>query len=415
MSIEEWKSLAASDPKVWSECIQNSITNCVGRTGTAVISQRVENVSLESEDGSLAGVPYALKDLFHYRGLPTHCSSVMPDLQYAQQGDADIVTILAENGASCVAKTQMNEFAYGLSGENPHYGNCPHPFLENCLTGGSSSGSAHIVSAGYFPVAIGTDTGGSIRVPAAWCGIYGLRLAARQWSGGAYPLARSLDSVGWFTKSNTDMQYMIDALLSGSEDGREPVGCALIPKELVYEETSVALQKDLSSFDIKCNKSLHLLADKLAYSNKAFNILQSKEAFALHRHRLAQYGDLYDPAVRARLLRGANWTSEEQAWAQLIQMELNAWFEDYFSEYDYLLLPAVPCPAISADQASDELREKMLRLTAPASLTGKPVLTIPVSIDDHGRTVGWQVICNNTNASLLKRILAQYASQLGCM
>ena len=127
--------------------------------------------------GALAGVPYLLKDLFAVGGVPTRAgASFTPSPLCAPKADGRMVQSLKAAGAALAGKTHLHEFAYGLTGENAHYGDVEHPAHPDRTSGGSSSGSAAAVAAGIVPFAIGTDTGGSVRVPAAFCGLYGLRL-----------------------------------------------------------------------------------------------------------------------------------------------------------------------------------------------------------------------------------------------
>ena len=147
-SIEFTQKSFITDTKQWARLIDESLYECVKKTGSSVVSQLI----LDKEkpiDGPLKGVPFAVKDLFDVTGFPSQNSSILPEFKANATEDSQIVARMKELGATCVAKTQMNEFAYGLSGENPHFGHCQHPVLKNCLSGGSSSGSAHMVGAGY--------------------------------------------------------------------------------------------------------------------------------------------------------------------------------------------------------------------------------------------------------------------------
>ena len=186
-SISEWQSLAAISEEEWGRFLRANIKECIDKTDTSVVSVDLSD-HLTLGEGPFAGVPYGLKDLFDVDGVATHASSVVPDMLGMFAGrDSELVERMKGLGGTCVVKTQMNEFAYGLSGENPHYGDCPHPRMHGCLSGGSSSGSAHLVAAGYVPLAFGTDTGGSIRLPAAWCGIYGIRWVQGIACAGGFP------------------------------------------------------------------------------------------------------------------------------------------------------------------------------------------------------------------------------------
>ena len=210
--IEYTQKCFIEDYNEWSRLIDNSLKECIDKTDTSVISQLIQ-INKKNTDGPLMGVPYAVKDLFDVCGFPSRNSSVLPEFNACATKNSAIIERMSQLGATCVAKTQMNEFAYGLTGENPHFGNCRHPLLKNCLSGGSSSGSAYLVAADYLPLSFGTDTGGSIRLPAAWCGVYGIRWAPGYFLKGAFPLAPSFDTMGWFSASDKDMTHTLLSLI----------------------------------------------------------------------------------------------------------------------------------------------------------------------------------------------------------
>lgn len=405
LSIAEWQDLAEKDYSAWERLVFDSLEACIQKTETSVVSAAVDPTQ-ELMEGPLAGVPYGLKDLFDLAGYPTHCSSKMPDLvSRIVQMNSELVAKLATLGARCVAKTQMNEFAYGLSGENPHYGDCRHPVLERRLSGGSSSGSAHMVAGGYVPVAFGTDTGGSIRLPAAWCGLYGVRWHPNYFMRGAYPLAASFDTIGWFTRNAEDMQLMLRHWFDGEQSDEEPIfGSFLLPKNLVTEDACRFFEGFIAAMNLSTDESHVEMEDLLSKCNRAFNVLQSREAYALHADRLKRYPELYDSQVRNRIERGMEWTDLDVESAMDIQTQLQSWFEDYFARYDFLALPVCPGPAVAVDGASDDLREVTLRLTGPASLAQKPVLTVPIPTAD-GETLGVQFIFNETGGRVPQAIL----------
>src|SRR6478735_11410931 len=184
----------------------------------------------------LKGVPYFLKDLFDLTGVPTRAGSTFLHLvRDLPTRNSLIVDRLAAAGAACAGKTHLVEFASGLTGENPHYGDCPHPRFPDRLSGGSSSGSAALVAAGVAPLATGTDTGGSVRVPAAWCGLYGFRLTPGDpLITDAFPLAPTMDTAGWFTANATDLLTAIQALVGPSSPAKRPLkGCYVNARKLV--------------------------------------------------------------------------------------------------------------------------------------------------------------------------------------
>jgi amidase/aspartyl-tRNA(Asn)/glutamyl-tRNA(Gln) amidotransferase subunit A len=397
--IQEWQSLAKRDGSLWRQSVEANLAECIQKTDTSVLSAQTTDTAkaVPELDTALAGVPYAVKDLFDVVGHPTHASSVLPNLLQGQPScDAQIVQHMQHLGAHCVAKTQMNEFAYGLSGENPHYGDCPHPKLAGCLSGGSSSGSAHTVAGGYLPLAFGTDTGGSIRLPSAWCGIYGIRWAPGYFTEGALPLAPSFDTIGWFTRSAEEMATVIRAWFElESAPALTPLrGAAFFPEDLVSAEAHSAMLAFSDQFGLQVDAKMPTLRALLEPCQLAFNTLQSQEAYHLHRDWLAAYDPLYDPVVKERILRGQAWSEAELASAQQTLTRVRAWFDQYFETHDYLAMPICPGPSIPVAEATPKLREQTLQLTTPTSLAGLPALSVPVWIDSE-RSVGIQFIFKN--------------------
>jgi Asp-tRNA(Asn)/Glu-tRNA(Gln) amidotransferase A subunit family amidase len=186
----------------------------------------------EPPDGPLGGVPWVLKDLFDVAGMKTLASSrLLESLSSPAESDAAVVRDLKQAGTVLIGKTHLNEFAYGLDGVNSHFGTVPNPQVPGALAGGSSSGSAWAVASGLVPLAVGTDTGGSIRVPAAYCGLYGFRMVPEHpWSRkGAFPLAPRFDTAGWLTWHRRDLVEML-RWMGGRSGGGCGAGLALTPE-----------------------------------------------------------------------------------------------------------------------------------------------------------------------------------------
>ncbi|TVP78090.1 MAG: amidase [Puniceicoccaceae bacterium] len=413
LSIFDWQRLAVDEPAGWRLMLEERLATCLQKTNTSVLSASLMDAygpgsaGWESSAGPLAGVPYAVKDLFDVKAVPTHASSVLPQLlNKSAELDSELVQVMLALGASCVAKTQMNEFAYGLSGENPHYGHCPHPLLEGCLSGGSSSGSAHMVAAGYLPVAFGTDTGGSIRLPAAWCGLYGIRWVPQYLMQGGFPLAPSFDTLGWFTRSPQEMAYMLQAWFgrdpaqaadapNGTQATKAAPGAVFLPEALLQSETLAKTRALAEKMGLSFEGDFGELLELLPRCQFAFNVLQSREALVIHEAWLAESGSLYDPAVRARIERARDWTDADVAAAQATVLATKAWFAQYFDKHDFLAMPVCPAPSVPSAEAKPELREQTLQLTTPASIAGLPALTVPVWLDAQ-RSVGIQFIFKST-------------------
>ena len=372
-------------------------------------------------------VPYALKDLFDLKGVPTRAGSTFLDkVRPVPAQDSRIVQRLRELGAVCAAKTHLVEFASGLTGENPHYGDCPHPRFPDRLAGGSSSGSAALVAAGVVPFAVGTDTGGSVRVPAAWCGLHGFRLTPGDaLIRDAFPLAPTMDTAGWFTANAGDMLTAWRAILPGrAAAGRQAGSGTAIPRQArdpeLVERASAGptLRKEfrgchlpmsamLATADDETARACDAAAARLCPSADASTqaeLLESwrdavdayitigmSEAHAVHRDWLAPYREHYDPVIWQRFTDAGHFPAQQIIRARATLEAVRLTFKKYFAQHDFLLLPSVPRPAPRKAEGTPELRRSILALTAPASLGGLPVLSLPVALPS-GLTAGLQVI-----------------------
>lgn len=365
---------------------------------------------LATAEGPLARVPFAIKDLFDLAGVPTYAGSTfLPEVRPTPTGNSHLVDRVWQAGAVPVAKTHLVEFASGLTGENPHYGDCPHPRFTDRLTGGSSSGSAALVAAGVVPLALGTDTGGSVRVPASWCGIHGFRLTpGDEFIRDAFPLAPTLDTAGWFTGQATDMLTTWRAVCGARETGSAARGCFLSladlldqPDPAVTRACDEAAQKLCLSADAATKAAL---LESWRDSVDAYLGIGMTEAFAVHRQWLQPYKDRYDPLIWQRFTDPGTWPAQRVIRSRAVLEQVRLDFQQFFQSYDFLVLPAVPSPAPRKAEATPELRKRILTLTAPASLAGLPCLTLPVPLPS-GLTAGLQVVVRDPNSGVIPRIL----------
>ncbi len=342
----------------------------------------------------MTGVPFVVKDLFDVAGQRTGAgSSFLADIRQVPSVSSPLVEKLIERGAIYAGKSQLNEFAFGLSGENAHYGDCPHPLVSGALTGGSSSGSAWAVAAGMVPLALGTDTAGSIRVPSAFCGLYGLKLSPGTWTQeGCFPLAPSFDSPGWMTAHADDMASVTSALISPSRCGGlrgiyyVPQGVAIEPEldksicELVHY---LELDRD--------PETLAWLEESLKGTLPAFDTLRNAEVFEVHKRWLDTMKAKYSPVVWDRINRGRvrDEATIEQAWGK--HRSASGAFAELFERYDYLAMPISPVATPKKEACDADLRTELLKLNVPASFCGLPALTVPIALEG-GRTGGVQFI-----------------------
>jgi amidase/aspartyl-tRNA(Asn)/glutamyl-tRNA(Gln) amidotransferase subunit A len=384
--------------------------------------QRAAIASLESEEvlaarlagaqagAPLAGVPYFAKDLFDAAGVPTFAGSTfLPEVRPTPTRDSALIAALRGAGAALAGKTQLHEFAYGITGENPHYGDCEHPRFPGRTTGGSSSGSAAIVAAGIAPLALASDTGGSVRVPAAFCGLFGFRLTPRdRFVGDAFPLSPSCDTAGWFTASAGDLRETIGAIVGLRTSVREPRGCYLAMPDLdpeVAPACAAAAEKIAPAAEpIVQSDLLHAFAPAL----EAYNVIVAREAWAVHQPWAERFRDRYDPAVWQRLNRAHTLTADQIEAAEVALTVLRLRWTQFFLTYDFLVLPATPCPALTKAGCTLANRNRLLALTTPVSLAGLPVLSVPVPLPS-GRSTGLQVVVNNPQSPAVNWTLEKFS------
>ena len=345
----------------------------------------------------LHAVPFLVKDLFDLAGIPTRAGSTFLDkLRGLPARDSAIVQRLHDLGAGCAGKTHLVEFASGLTGENPHYGDCPHPQFPDRLTGGSSSGSAALVAAGVVPLALGTDTGGSVRVPAAWCGLHGFRLSpGEELIRDAFPLAPSMDTLGWFTASAEDMLTTWQAIV-GKVARKARLRGSHLPMSVLLPMPDAETAFACDAFAAKlCPPAEAAIQAKLLAAWRdavdAYITIGMSEAHHVHRDWLAPYREHYDPVIWQRFTDAAHYPAAQIARARATRDLIRGVFREYFTTHDFLVLPAVPCPAPRKADCTPDLRRNILTLTSPASLAGLPVLCIPVSLPS-GLTAGLQII-----------------------
>ena len=409
MTFGEWQQLAP-EAAAREVCRRAALLSPGQRR--AVVAQLGEEAGLaaafaSAPPGPLHGVPYLLKDLFEAQGWPTRAGSAfLAEVRPVPAADGAMVRDLAAAGAVLAGKAQTFEFAWGLTGENAHYGDCEHPRFPGRTSGGSSSGSAAAVAAGLVPFAIGTDTGGSIRVPAAFCGLYGFRgVPHEDWIGDAVPLAPSFDTAGWFTGTAADMRTAVAALV-GLRTGSRPLrGCYV---EMPGVDPAVAAPCRSAA------AALAPLADaatgdelrhQFAPAAEVYGVLAGLESWKIHKKWAERYRARYGPLLRERLDRARAISQAQVAAVEPSERSLQATWSKFFLTYDFLVLPSTPCTALAKADCTPANRVRMLGLTAPASLGGLPVLALPVALPG-GLSAGLQVIVNHPQSPVVSWALA---------
>ncbi|MBV8118411.1 MAG: amidase [Alphaproteobacteria bacterium] len=342
----------------------------------------------------LAGVPVSVKDLFDVAGERTLAGSKALDDAPAAQRDAPIVARLRAAGAVLIGRTNMTEFAFSGVGINPHYGTPGNPRDRLCIPGGSSSGAAVSVADGAAIVAIGTDTGGSVRIPAAFCGIVGFKPTQRRISrSGATPLSTTLDSIGPLANS-VACCAIADAVMAGEEPVVPPaiaVGrlTLAVPQSLVLDdlapEVATAFQNACSRLSGTGARVVDLPLTELG----EYRTLNPRggfapiEAFAWHRPLLARRGNDYDPRVRSRIERGGGMTAVEYIELCAARADLIARVGAHTTDFDALLMPTVaitapPIAAFARDEDYFRLNALILRNTSVINFLDRCAVTVPI-------------------------------------
>jgi Asp-tRNA(Asn)/Glu-tRNA(Gln) amidotransferase A subunit family amidase len=346
-------------------------------------------------EAPLTGTPFLAKDLFHLAGEPTLAGSpALAEVLAAPEGDSEWIRRLRDGaGAVCCGKTQLNELAFGLSGENPHFGDCRHPARHDLLSGGSSSGSAWAVGAGLVPLALATDTVGSIRVPASWCGVHGVRLPAGMGTGDIFPLSPGFDTLGWMTRDARDLRQATLALLG---EPSRPLGRGLwlgdpgagVPTDILRLQQGAAL--DLGAEEDPA--SADALRAGLRGAGDSYPILGGAAAARVHAPWMETLRRRGDPKVVERLAAGAGRTAAELASAEDVRRQVAEAFHAAFAAgWDWIALPCTAGAAVPVGGHDETVRRQLLALNAPASLAGLACLSRPVAIPE-GLTAGIQLV-----------------------
>lgn len=350
--------------------------------------------------GSLRGIPVSVKDLFDVSAQPVTCGSrFFGEPGQVAAADAPYVAQWRQEGVVFAGKTHLNEFAYGITGENPWFGDCTIPGRPDCLTGGSSSGAAASVVGGAACIGLGSDTGGSLRVPAALCGLVSFR--SRDWfpdHRGVYPLAGSMDTLGWMNRHLEDIGMIARALFAREDAGRPNDhglrvsfldGALLDDCELDVATALDAFRQQLTEIGFAVEKA-PAVGWEAAF--EIFGPTQAREAWAAHRARLEAAPQNYSPAVRARLEWGRQLTMPELEELQKKREGLVRQMEELFAGSSLLILPGAPFSRLKRGQDHSDSRPRLLRLTTPASLGCWPVLTVPWRPGGDAGGIGFQVI-----------------------
>lgn len=416
----------------------NCFTTVTTETALADAAKIDRAIASGQDPGVLAGVPFAVKNLFDIAGITTLAGSKINAENPPASRDATAIARLKQAGAILVGALNMDEYAYGFVTENSHYGATRNPHDTNRIAGGSSGGSAAAVAGGMVPLTLGSDTNGSIRVPAALCGVYGLKPTYGRLSrAGAFLFASSFDHIGTFTRSVRDAAIAFDVLQGW--DSRDPVCTQRSPVETLHvaslqpdniDGLRIAIAEDYfrTGAEPEALAAVERVAQVLGATQYvtipeahraragAF-VITACEGANLHLANLRSRPEDFDPATRDRFLAGAmipvSWYLQAQRFRR--------WFRDrvraIFQHVDLILAPTTPCVAPFIGQQTIQLdgREILVRphlglFTQPLSFIGLPVLSVPI-IRSNGLPLGVQLIAAPYNEGKILQVAAMLEAE----
>jgi aspartyl-tRNA(Asn)/glutamyl-tRNA(Gln) amidotransferase subunit A len=340
----------------------------------------MDGIWLARPDAAGAGEPVAVKDLLDTAGLTTTYGSAL-FADHVPAADAETVRLLLAGGYAVAGKTNLHEFAYGISSQNPHYGTVPNPVAPGRLAGGSSGGSAAAIASGEVELAVGTDSAGSIRIPAAWCGCVGFKPSHGLVSAeGCFPLAPTYDVVGPMASSVEGCERLMRTLAPGFE----PVELASLEElevGVAWLDQAEPLVRERVAAAAALFPRRREIELPLGPANRADFM---REAADVHRALFSGNEELYGDNVRGKIEACLRVTDGEAAAAERERAEYRERVLDAVGGLDLVVTPTVPFVAPPADVDELEIRAGAISLTYPFSALGWPALALPCGVAEQG-------------------------------
>lgn len=399
---------------------------------TDIVAERARIRAVEIDRGlhrgPMLGVPFAVKNLFDIKGLPTLAGSKINVDGPIATRDGSLVRKLEAAGAILVGGLNMGEYAYDFTGENAHYGPSRNPRDPERMTGGSSGGSGAAVAAGEVPIALGSDTNGSIRVPASLCGLFGLKPTYGRLSrAGTYPFVDAFDHLGPLARSVDDLALSFDAMQGWDPDdpvctdrSAEPTVPALleginglriaIAGDYFERGAQPEALEAVATVARALGATRKITIPEAAAARSAAYVITAIEGGQLHLPRLRSRPQDFDPDTRERFMAGALLPGAWYVKAQRFRRRYRANVQKLFAEVDIILAPATPCTAprlgqvmMSLGGAELPVRANLGLFTQPISFIGLPVVVAPLQ-RPGGLPIGVQIIANHYNEAAALRV-----------
>lgn len=368
--------------------VQNPFITLSDQDGNSALFTSTTADSVTHKDQPLKGLRLAVKDLFHMAGLPTSAGNPtwLASHDIPTQTSSSVTALLAA-GAEFCGKTITDELAYSLNGQNSHYGTPCNPITPDRLPGGSSSGSAVAVSSGMADIGLGTDTGGSIRVPSSYNGLFGLRPTHGAIdSDNMVALAPSFDTVGWMTKDLENLEKVAKILLTKAlpESTLTSFNQVLICDNLVDQvahSNELHTQLDIWRHQGLLTNEASLLIDTQAWkASETFRTLQGAEIWQEHGEWITEVQPEFAPDIQLRFEWCATISADEVAAAKQQRKDFTDWIQDELKD-SVLIIPTTPGLSPLFTASADDLaayRNQLMDITAIAGLAGLPQLHLPV-------------------------------------
>ena len=409
------------------DAILNSFTDVVAERARTRARAVDAAIAAGKSVGPLAGVPFAVKNLFDVKGLATRAGSKINRNSPPASRDATLIEKLEDAGAVLIGALNMGEYAYDFTGENSHDGPSRNPHDPTRMSGGSSGGSGAAVGGGLVPLALGSDTNGSIRVPSSFCGIFGLKPTYGRLSRArTFPFVFSLDHLGPLARTVEDLALAYDAMQGPDADDAACTTRAVEPvtpllggdisslrvalagghfQKNLFPEAIEAVARVASALSV--TRTLEI--PEASRARAAAYVITTAEGASLHLDRLRTRPQDFDPAVRDRLIAGAMVPAALVDRAQKFRRWYGAQLRELFKSVDVLIAPATPCVAPKLGQANFVLdgvempvRANIGIHTQPISFVGLPVVAVPLPLEPM--PIGVQIIARPWREDIALRV-----------